>query len=44
MENGKYEFSSHKIREHAMNFDKKIFVQKFKKFVVEKYSNFHNQK
>ncbi|MGC8811381.1 MAG: glycosyltransferase [bacterium] len=44
MENGKYEFSPHKIREHAMNFDKQIFIQKFKKFVIEKYSNFQSQK
>jgi len=32
-------YDSQKIREHAMQFDKKIFQQKIKKYIEEKYAN-----
>lgn len=39
MEEGKYDFSPQKIREYAMNFDKKNFIKKFKEFIQIKYSS-----
>lgn len=36
------DFSPHKIRQHALKFDKKVFIERFKKFVFEKYDNFLN--
>lgn len=42
MESRKYDFIPHKIRQHALNFDKKVFIERFKKFVLEKYSDFRH--
>lgn len=42
MEGGKYDFSPQKIREYAMNFDKKIFIKKIKEFIEIKCKSVKN--
>jgi len=37
-ENGKYNFQSTKIRAHAFNFDKEVFKEKIKRYVLDKYA------
>lgn len=40
MEKRIHDFSPLKIRQHALNFDKKVFIERFKKFLWEKYNGF----
>jgi glycosyltransferase involved in cell wall biosynthesis len=39
-EDGRYNFQSTKIRAHALGFDKEVFKNRIKKYVLDKYSEF----
>ena len=42
-ESGRYNFQPHSIREYALRFDKEVFKQKMKSFILEKYWASKNQ-